>query len=100
MVKLAKKLSSGSIGDEVVGRRAAEHREKANGIDEACQEDRPFGNTCSDAHQHGRTDYTGESARNVYDSVCRERAASMLGGRCCGSSQQNPSRELRRLVSS
>jgi hypothetical protein len=38
MIKLAEKPSSGCIGGEVVGCRAAEHREKASGIDEACQE--------------------------------------------------------------
>jgi len=35
MIKLAQKPSSGCVGGEVVGCRAAEDRDKANGIDEA-----------------------------------------------------------------
>src|SRR5438067_10122329 len=54
MIKLAEKPSPGCTGSEVVGCRAAEHREKANGVDEACQENRPFGNTHGVAHQHDR----------------------------------------------
>jgi hypothetical protein len=45
-------------------------------------------------------DHADESAQNVYDSVRREFAASMLHGSCGPSSQPYPSRELRRLVSS
>jgi hypothetical protein len=50
MIKAAKKPSSVCIVGKVVGCRAAEHREKANGIDEACGEGRPVSNTCGDAH--------------------------------------------------
>ena len=61
--------SSGCIGGEVVGCRAAEHREKASGIDEACRENRPLGDTRGDAHQHDRANHAGEIADRVYDWV-------------------------------
>jgi hypothetical protein len=41
MIKLVQKPSSGCAGGEVVGGRAAEHRDKANGIDEARGEGPP-----------------------------------------------------------
>jgi hypothetical protein len=50
MIKSAKKPSLVCIAGKVVGCQAAEHREKANGIDEACGEGRPVSNTCGDAH--------------------------------------------------
>src|SRR5438270_8409266 len=78
MIKLAEKPSPGCTGSEVVGCRAAEHREKANGVDEACQENRPFGNTQGDAHQHDRADHAGEIADRVYDSICCGLAASIF----------------------
>jgi hypothetical protein len=62
----------------------SEHREKANGIDQACVEDRPIGNTCSDTHQDGGADHAGEGAHHVYDTVCRELPASILHESSCG----------------
>ena len=100
MIKLAEKPSPGRIGGEVVGCRAAKHREKASGIDEACQENRPIGDTRGDAHQRNRADHAGEIADRVYDSVCCELDASILREPSRASqSQPNPSREFRRLVS-
>src|SRR5437660_12894726 len=60
MIKLAQKIS-GCVGGEVVGCRAAEHRDKENGIDKARGEDRPVANTCGDAHQDSRADYAREA---------------------------------------
>ena len=71
MIKLPQKSSSGCVGGEVVGCRAAEHRDKRNGIDEARREDRQVANTC-DAHQHSGADYAREGARHVYETVCGE----------------------------
>jgi hypothetical protein len=98
MINLAQKLPSGFVGCEVVGCRAAEHREKANGIDEARREGWPVGNTCSHAHQYGRADHTAEDAYHLYDSVCCELARSILHGPNCSTHRNQPSREFRCLL--
>jgi len=77
VINLAQTASSRCVG-EIVGCRAGEHHEKANGIDQAGVEDPPVSGQRSDAHQYGRGDYTSEGAHYVYDSVCREFAGSML----------------------
>jgi hypothetical protein len=81
--KLAQKLPSGCIGGEVVGCRAAEHREKANGIDEDRRKGWLVSNICGDAHQYGRADHACEGAHQVYDSVCRELVGSILREPSC-----------------
>jgi hypothetical protein len=65
MIKFAQKLSAGCIGGEVIRCREAEHRQKANGIDEACGKGWPVSNNCGDAHQYGRADHAREDAHQV-----------------------------------
>src|SRR6266566_1589396 len=82
MIELAQKIS-GCVRGEVVGCRAAEHRDKENGIDKARGEDRQVANTCGDAHQDSRADYAREGARRVYKAFCRELAGAILDEPSC-----------------
>jgi hypothetical protein len=62
----------------MVGCRTGEHREKAEGIHDACVEDLAVTGQCSDAHEYGRANHPQERSDYVYDTVCRELAGSVL----------------------